>query len=112
MLVTCKKNSASGLPKQFREFAFGQDDQGLLPLTVGKQYVVSARQRVKGTTFFLLDGFEEIVKDPRGDFYNALEDGEEAAVNAFLAHYEKYAKQHDLWYVDGKPGRESQKWPK
>lgn len=54
MLVACKRNTILGLPEELRNFAFGQDEQGLLPLTIGKKYVVSACQRVKGDTFFLI----------------------------------------------------------
>lgn len=146
MLVTCHKDRQSDIPEQFRRYAFGQDDTGKLPLTIGKKYVVSAIKYVAHMPFLLIindidelkarpwwypstlfdvisdekpndwieaadsptfkiEGFPEIVDDAAGTFYQALEDGDEAAIKVFLKHYEAYARHHDLWYADKKPAK-------
>ena len=146
MLVENIKNRQQDLPNKFQKYAFGQDQQGSLPLAIGKKYVVSAIKAVEGVDFYLIigdkselkgdpwwypaslfttiddttpddwvsvaknedssmTGFKELVNDPRGEFYNALEDGEAGALAVFLKHYEKYARHHSLWYVDGKPAK-------
>lgn len=41
--------------------------------------------------------------DNKNNFYSNLQDGEQYELKIFLKHYEKYARHHGLWYVDGKP---------
>lgn len=48
--------------------------------------------------------FAELALDKSGIFQNNLEDGEPQEKGIFLKHYEKYARAHNLWYIDGKPG--------
>ncbi len=51
----------------------------------------------------IYETFPELANDATGNFENNLEDGEQQEMSVFLSYYEKYARHHGLWYVDGKP---------
>ena len=50
----------------------------------------------KGKDNARMSGFEEIVNDPTGKFYNDLEDGEKYAKEIFFKYYNKYAEHHGI----------------
>jgi hypothetical protein len=54
MIVKNIHNSQSDIPENFRQYAFGQDDSGKLPLTNDKKYVVASVKTVKGQEFYLI----------------------------------------------------------
>jgi hypothetical protein len=143
MVIKCINNDISFMPYELRGYAFGQNIDGRLPLTIDKKYVVSGLKIIGNNKFYLIIpdsgelkchpwwyhetlfsiidksepenwltikqdnltyiGFPELTNDLDGKFYNALEDGEESAVNVFMWYYKDYAKSHGLWYADGKP---------
>lgn len=49
-------------------------------------------------------GPKEMTSDNGPAFLDSLEDGEKREHGIFMSYYEKYAKHHDIWYVDGKKG--------
>lgn len=54
MLVIADKNDQSDLPDDISKYAFGQDESGRLPLTIGKKYVVSGVRHVMSEDFYLI----------------------------------------------------------
>jgi hypothetical protein len=79
MLIKSKYNKRINLPKELREFAYGGGGD-ILPLTVGKTYIVSAMQ-----------------KNKYGLFYSNLE---ESAIKTFIKYYNQYASDAGINYVD------------
>lgn len=56
MVVENLHNSQEDIPERFRQYAFGQDDSGKLPLTINKKYVVAATKVVNNQEFYLILG--------------------------------------------------------
>lgn len=54
MLVKNTKNQSTDLPDHLRDYAFGQNESGVLPLTPDKKYVVSGVRTVDGNRFYLV----------------------------------------------------------
>lgn len=139
MLVEAIANNREAIPESIRHYSWEQKENGNLPLTIGKKYVVSGIQHSHGNDFYLIiadenelsgrpwwypktlfkvldetrpsdwvdgDGcvsFPELAQDKTGVFDSNLQDGDEEEKKIFLRHYEQYARDHNLWYVDGKP---------
>lgn len=55
MIATCRYNTLKDLPAAIRNYAWGQDDTGLIPLTVGNQYIVCGLQRSKTELILIID---------------------------------------------------------
>lgn len=54
MIVKCITNNISHLPKKFQRFAFTQDENGVLDISIGAHYVVYGRELRKGAWFYLV----------------------------------------------------------
>jgi len=135
MIAKCRNNNIKNLPADLKKYSWQQDSAGIMPLTIGNQYIVCGLQ-IAGTTelililaddaklsgqpwwhprclFEIVDNTEP--NDWTGDINNSdwpirsfpgivneatfnsnLQDGDGKEVKEFLAHYEKYAKYHNL----------------
>lgn len=54
MLVETIHNNENNIPKELRHYAWGQSDDGKLPLSIGKKYVVSGIQTNNNHKFYLI----------------------------------------------------------
>lgn len=54
MIVKCKTSKLSDLPKDLQDFAFTQDNDGVLDITVGKEYRVYGIQKNDLGKFYLV----------------------------------------------------------
>lgn len=54
MIVRCKNNKISELPTALQNFAFTQNEQGEVDLSIGKEYVVYGVRKNKWGKFYLV----------------------------------------------------------
>ena len=54
MIVKCIANNINDLPESLRDFAFTQDENGNLDVSVGKLYAVYGKERRDGRWFYLV----------------------------------------------------------
>jgi hypothetical protein len=54
MKVVCRSNNIYNLDKRLLSFAFGQDEKGVIDLTIGKEYEAYGVRKNRYGTFYLL----------------------------------------------------------
>lgn len=54
MIIKCIANNINNLPESLREFAFTQNDEGILDISIGKHYAVYGKEQRDGRWFYLV----------------------------------------------------------